>query len=289
MKNIIRYSAIIALAVFVGAGCQKMDRPKLGDYPKDTNPPDGPLRFYVAFDGTTTNKLMNAVDSIKAAFPSVNPFNSVDGIHGKAAQGVGQKAIKYPSANDFAGAKSFTIAFWEKNSVPSGGNPQFLFSLASKDFWHQSALFCLIDHDGAGSTSSDAVVKFAIQDNWFEFTGNNGTVKMPGNLLNNQWHHMAFVYDQTTSKVSYYVDGKVVAGLPASLTDLRKNGNPYGPIDFANTYGFVLGGWNKNGDLGNGAPEDAWIYPWQGGLDQFRLYNKALSASDILALYNSKL
>jgi hypothetical protein len=289
MKNINRLFAIIGLVAIAGAGCQKMERPKLGDYPPDTNPPDGPLRFYVAFDGTTTNKLMNAVDSIKAAFPSDNPFNSIDGVHRKAVQGTGAKAIKYPSANDFAGAKSFTIAFWEKNSVPTGGNPQFLFSLASKDFWHQSALFCLIDHDGAGSTSSEAVVKFAIQDNWFEFTGNGGTVKMPGNLLNNQWHHMAFVYDQTTSKVSYYVDGKLVAGLPASLTDLKKNGNPYGAIDFANTYGFVLGGWNKNADLGNGAPTDGWITPWQGGLDQFRLYNKALNASEITALFNSKL
>jgi hypothetical protein len=112
---------------------------------------------------------------------------------------------------------------------------------------------------------------------------------MPGNLLNNQWHHMAFVYDQTTSKVTYYVDGQAVPGLPASLTDLKKNGNPYGAIDFKNTYGFVVGGWNKNADLGNGAPEDAWITPWQGGLDQFRLYNKALNASEITALFNSKL
>src|ERR1044071_7681160 len=127
MRNRIRYSAIIALAAFVGAGCQKMDRPKLGDYPKDTNPPDGPLKFYTAFDGTTTNKLMNAVDSIRANFPASNPFTQIDGINGKAVKGVDQKAILYPSANDFNNATSFTIAFWEKNSVPTGGSPQFLF------------------------------------------------------------------------------------------------------------------------------------------------------------------
>jgi hypothetical protein len=288
MKNINRLLAVIALVAIAGAGCQKMERPKLGDYPPDTNPPDGPLRFYVAFDGTTTNKLMNAVDSIRAAFPSDNPFNSIDGVHRKAVQGTGSKAIKYPSANDFAGSKSFTIAFWEKNTVPSG-DPQFLFSLASKDFWHQSALFCLIEHDGAGSTSSQAVVKFAIQDNWFEFTGTDGKQKFGGNILDNQWHHIAFVYDQTTSKVTYYVDGVALGGLDPRLTDLKKGANPYGPIDFKNTYGFVLGGWNKNADLGNGAPTDSWISPWKGGLDQFRLYNKALSASDITALFNSKL
>ena len=165
--------------------------------------------------------------------------------------------------------------------------PQFLFSLASKDYWHQSALFCLVDHDGAGSTATDAVVKIAIEDHWFEFTPANG--RMPGNLLNNEWHHMAFVYDETTSKMSYYIDGAELTGLPSNLTDLKNGSAPFGPLNFANTYGFVLGGWNKHASLGNGAPTDAWIQSWQGGLDQFRLYNKALSSSEISALYNSKL
>jgi hypothetical protein len=292
MKNIFRLSAVIAFIALIAGGCQKMDRPKLGDYPKDTNPPNGPLRFYVAFDGTTTNTLMNAVDSIRANFPAVNPFTSIDAVHGKGVQGVNQKAIKYGSANDFAGSKSFTIAFWEKNTVPTGGSPQFVFSLASKDYWHQSGLFLLIDHDGAGSTSTNAVVKLAIQDYWLEWTGDNGTIKMPGNLLNNQWHHLAFVYDQTTSKVTYYIDGQALTGVPAKLTDVKDNINTTvakGPLNIKNTYGFVLGGWNKHADLGNDAPTDGWIQSWQGGLDQFRLYNKALSASDVKALYDSKL
>ena len=60
-------------------------------------------------------------------------------------------------------------------------------------------------------------------------------------------------------------------------------------VDFKNTYNFVLGGWNKHANLGNGAPGDGWIQSWQGGLDQFRLYSKALSATEVQALFNSKL
>ena len=30
--------------ILVAAGCQKMDRPELGNYPVDANPPTGPLR-----------------------------------------------------------------------------------------------------------------------------------------------------------------------------------------------------------------------------------------------------
>jgi hypothetical protein len=287
-KNKIAKNALCIMAISLAlTACQKMDRPPLGDYPKDANPPDGPLRFYTAFDGTTDDPLMNAVDSIRANFPSTNPFTSITGISGSAVEGVDQLAILYPSANDFANSTSFTIAFWEKNSVPGGGSPQWLFSLASKDYWHQSALFGFFDHDGAGSTTDSAVFKFAIQDHWFEFTPSNG--KMPGHLLDGDWHHMAIVYDETTSKVSYYVDGQQLTGLSPALTDLKNGSDPFGPLSFANTYGFVLGGWNKHANLGNDAPADAWIQSWQGGLDQFRLYNKVLTESEIMALVNSKL
>ncbi len=276
-------AAVIILAV----SCQKMSRPALADYPKDNNPPGGPLKFYTAFDGTSTDPLRNAVDSIRANFPSANPFTSIAGINGKGVQGVDQKGIKFSSANDFAGASSFTVSFWEKNTVPTGGSPQWLFSLPSKDYWHQSALFAMIDHDGAGSTASLAVFKFAIHDQWFEFTPGNGM--MPGNLLNNSWHHIALVYNETTSKVTYYIDGVALTGLSSNLTDVKNSGNPRGPAGFKNTYNFVVGGWNKHADLGNGAPGDGWIQSWQGGLDQFRLYSKALAASEVQALYNSKL
>ncbi len=276
-------AAVIILAV----SCQKMSRPPLADYPKDANPPGGPLKFYTAFDGSTADPLRNAVDSIRANFPSANPFTSIAGINGKGVQGVDQKCITFASPNDFAGASSFTVSFWEKNTVPTGGSPQWLFSLPSKDYWHQSALFAFFDHDGAGSTSSQAVFKFAIHDQWFEFTPGNGL--MPGNLLNNNWHHMALVYNETTSKVTYYIDGVALTGLAANMTDVKNGGNPRGPAGFKNTYNFVIGGWNKHANLGNGAPGDGWIQSWQGGLDQFRLYAKALTASEVQALYNSKL
>ncbi len=286
MKNIFRYAGAVLGIALLATSCQKMERPALGDYPQDANPPGGPLKFYVAFDGTTSDPLMNAVDSSRANFPAENPFTSIDGVSGKGAQGVSQTAIKYGSANDFNSATSFTISFWERNTVPGGGNPQWLFGLASRDYWHQSALFLFVDHDGAGSTTSEAVVKMAIQDQWFEFTPANG--RMPGNLLDGNWHHMAIVYDENTSKITYYVDGQALTGLNPVLTDVKDGGAPRGPLSFNNTYNFILGGWNKHGNLGQGAPTDAWIESWQGGLDQFRMYSEALSAAEIQELFNAR-
>ncbi|HRO71998.1 MAG TPA: hypothetical protein PK951_16520, partial [Chitinophagaceae bacterium] len=112
MKLIYKIMPLIVLIMAI-AGCQKMERPVLGDYPKDAEPPGGPLKFYLAFDGSTTDPLMNAVDSIRANFPSDNPFKTIDGVSGKAVEGVNLKYIKFAKPNDWATtAKSFTIAFW---------------------------------------------------------------------------------------------------------------------------------------------------------------------------------
>src|SRR5258706_6486191 len=118
MKKTIKSVFLLLVgSAFTFFSCQKMDRPALGNYPKDANPPGGPLKFYAAFDGTTTNVLMNAFDSVRANFPTSNPMTAIDGISGKGIQGDGTKYISYPVPNDFGGTasgNSFTIAFWEK-------------------------------------------------------------------------------------------------------------------------------------------------------------------------------
>lgn len=278
LKNI---SLLVLTACAVTMGCQKLKRPELGDYPKDTNPPGGPLKFYVAFDGTTSDPLMNAVDSIRANFPMSNPLPSVNGVNGKAAQGVLGKAIKYPSANDFKNATSFTLSWWMKDAPHTDG-PAFLFSLTDKDYWSNSSMFLLIE-DAGQSSAEAATVKFNMQDQWFEFTGAN---KMK-NILNGSWHHIAIVYDQTTSKLTYYIDGTALTGLPSNLTDVKDGSNPRGAANLRNAGNLVLGGWNKHAGLDG--PKDPWIQSYTGTLDQWRMYGKALTASEVQALYNSKL
>src|SRR5262245_26082866 len=108
MKRILKLSLSVLLLGLIAEGCNKTSRPELGDYPVDANQPGGPLKFYAAYDGTTGNPMMNAVDSLRANFPSNNPLSSVDGISGKAVQGASGLAINYPSANDFKSVTSFT-------------------------------------------------------------------------------------------------------------------------------------------------------------------------------------
>ena len=271
MKKNIQQFFLAATVVLLAASCQKMDRPALGDYPKDANPPGGPLKFYAAFDGTTTNPLMNAVDSIRANFASDNPLVSIAGVTGKGIQGTGTKAIKYPSANDFNGVTSCTISMWVNNTV--NPNTELYFSLTSKDYWHESAAFLLVEH----AAVDKCTFKFALQDKWVEYTNQSFTKP----LFNGQWHHIAFTYEETTSVLKVYFDGIEV---PTPGT----SGNfGIGKLNLKNATNLVVGGWNKHAGLSG--PTDGWINGFSGKMDQFRLYGKALSASEVMALFNSKL
>lgn len=270
MRNKTIPQLLVLVVLLALASCQKLSRPALGDYPKDANPPGGPLKFYAAFDGTTSDPLMNAVDSIRANFASDNPLTSATGISGKAVQGNGTNAIKYPSANDFKGATSCTISMWLNNNVNS--NTELLFSLVSKDYWHSSAAFLLLEH----ATPTKCQLKFALQDHWVEYIDNFNKPLFDGN-----WHHLAFVYDETTSILKVYFDAQEVP-TPGTSGNLG-----LGKLNLKSSTNLVIGGWNKHASIDG--PTDAWISAFTGKMDQFRLYGKALTASEIQALYNSKL
>ena len=100
---------LLAMVMIAFAACQKTDRPALGNYPKDTNPPGGPLKFYATFEAEKSGFVF---DSIKANFGQPNSASIVDGgVTGKAFQGTNNGFIVFPSANDFAQSTSFTVSF----------------------------------------------------------------------------------------------------------------------------------------------------------------------------------
>lgn len=276
IKNVCTYLAPVLGLIMLASSCQKMDRPVLGEFPVDINPPGGPLKFYAALDGSD-------VDSIRATFGSPTDATYTPGASGQAYKGSATSFIKYPASNDFKNSTSFTIAFWMKSPDPAAGiGAQFLFAQAtSTDIWTKSDIFLLME-DGGQSNGGKAALKFYLLDQWLEFVGD---YRIAG-ILNDQWHHLAFVYDESSSKLTTYVDGAALTGLPADKTDVKKDGNPRGAVDLSNSTGFVIGG---PGHLAVGATPDGWMVNYRGELDQFRLYGTALSASEISSLFANKL
>lgn len=275
-------SAILFLAFIITiVACQKEKRPGLGDYPRDSNPPGGPLKFYAAFDGSSADKLMNAVDSIKATFPSDNPLGSVEGISGKALAGENKKFTKYPRPNDWAAlAKSFTVSFWEKKDGQTKNNtgtngPEYPFSFKSSNgHWSGGNFFLLFEGDNAACAVKMVVVDKEMGDNWFTWEGGNTIA----GLLNNAWHHIALVYDATASSLTLYVDGVANPVVPQWGTHGDIN------IDDAKISEFRIGAGPQN----NFDTDDWLSSSWKGSLDQFRFYNTALSASEVNALFVNK-
>lgn len=270
-------AAFVSIAGFTA--CQKMEKPALGDYEEDVLvAPTTPLRFYVSFDSTSAedqqiNKRFK--DSV-SGYPSFFPDASLTygpGVHGTAYVGNGSKSLSYVNANDFGKSTSFTVAFWEKHNGVPASDAEFVMSTPSaQGHWSNSGMLLIFDHKGAGSSVDSAILKLMVAevgngDHWFELTGAN---RMP-HVLDNQWHHIVFAYDETTSNMNIYRDG--------ALWSVQSWAG-HGPIKFDNTKftGFYLGG--KTTD---------WGKPFNGSLDQFRLYNKALSAAEVADLFNSKL
>ncbi|MBK9381497.1 MAG: LamG domain-containing protein [Chitinophagaceae bacterium] len=281
MKKNIQQYLLAATVVLLAASCQKMDRPALGDFPKDANPPGGPLKFYAAFDGTTSDPLMNAVDSIRANFAGSNPLTSVDGVSGKAVKGESQKFIRYAKPNDWAKlAKSFTISFWYKRDGQTKNNtgtngPEYPVSFKSNNgHWSGANMFVIIEGNNAACAVKVMIADKNMADNWFTWEGGN---TIPG-LLNNNWRHMALVYSAATSGMTLYIDG-------VANSNVRVWGT-HGDINIDDT---KISEMRIGAGPGTNYSSDDWLSSsWKGELDQFRMYDVALTASEIQGLFNGR-
>jgi hypothetical protein len=272
-NKIIRY--ILLLSVFgLGAfGCQKMDRPTLGDYPKDTNPPGGPLKFYAALDGS-------AVDSIRANFGIVQDANFVDGVSQKAMQADYSKKgyISFPSANDFGSSSDFSISLWINATIDQKDHNNADGILAfgnSKNFWGNVTIFA--DHEA--STSDSMILKFHFNsannsDNWqAQYAGDK---RIP-HMYDGNWHNIVITYNASSSLFTLYIDG-------AQYDQMTMNPG----IKFENSSQLVVGGFQEAVGIVSDYPSNSWMAPFPGKIDQVRLYGTTLSAGDVTGIYTSR-
>ncbi len=119
-----------------------------------------------------------------------------------------------------------------------------------------------IVHMSVGSTTSGGTAnKFVmvLRTN----SGSSSVFNSNTTVNDNVWHHIAFTRNTSTQKVGLYVDG--VLDSESSYTD----------TDTINT----SGGGHRIGFYTTGA------YPFSGAIDEVRVYNRALTTSEIQSLY----
>jgi hypothetical protein len=116
-------------------------------------------------------------------------------------------------------------------------------------------------------------------EHWIEPNGPFRPVDMYG-----AWRHIAWTYDATTSKVGWYINGQKKALPPGAESRIADgSGTPLGPLNFKNPTKFVIGGFQNNAGAPFNSPEP-WMLNYTGMLDEFRIYNKALSEIEISAI-----
>ena len=96
-------------------------------------------------------------------------------------------------------------------------------------------------------------------------------------MYDDQWHQVVFVYDAPSLTATLYRDG----------VQFDKKTNETILFDGKDNQ-VVVGGFQEAVNLVDTYPINTWMSGFPGVIDQLRLYNTALAAADVQALYTSK-
>lgn len=242
--------------------------------PDDLERLNGPLQLYFPFE----DSLIDSAQFQKAS--SVGNISYIPGVREEAYQGTPESHIQIPLTQKMAELSGFTIAFWMK-ADKGAANAQSIFTISNTgDFWGN--IFAMIEPN-TNDDDQTMLLKLNFNGNWIEFNGNNGLDRLPG--MYGTWKHFAFSYDEKNSEVSVYIDG-LKLDLPEGIAKRMLDGQPLGPLKLVDVSQVIIGGFQQHAGISGNA--DDWMQRYTGGLDQFRMYDQALTGAEIETLFTEK-
>jgi len=264
----------IATCSFFTFSCQKKFDPKsyappqtFGGYSSSDEIASANLIGHWAFENSL-------IDSVSNTSGTGVGTSFTTGLKGQALQGADNGYVISTPSSSILDIQSFTIAFWVNTTQNTDGTFGLVCLSNTNDFWGNIDIFF-----ENGSTSSNAVLKAHIE-NWTETNTDNdqwlGAFSI-GNVWNS-WSHIVVTYDAGSSTFATYVNGVLI-----NTTVKANNGN----LKFQNASALIFGTMQFNADpsLGTaGGPQD-WASYLPGAMDELRIYNKAITAGDVKALY----
>ena len=271
MKNIgLKNMLLILSGTFICTSCYKKFDPNsykptftVGGYASSSEVGQGHLVGYWAFDGSYIDSVSNTVAT------GVNTGFS-NGFKGQALQGSanGYAISDLPAA--IKNLKSFTIDFWI--NTPQNNAATAPISISNlDDFWGALDMFY---ENGSTATSANLKVHYGWDqaNNWF-------TTAFLSNPWN-AWQNIALTYDASTSTFNLYQGGSLVNGGTLTVEGLGNAAFParatkilFGTLQFQATP-----------SLGTAGGSQGWAGYLAGQLDEVRIYDVALTASDLKAL-----
>lgn len=271
MKKIIikKGLALLLVSAVLLTSCYKKFDPKsyqpaftVNGYTSVAEIGGGSLVGYWAFNGSYVDSVSNTAGTNKGT-------GFTTGFKGQALQGAMNGYVLSVPGNAIKNMQSFTVTEWVNTPPPSTGIID-IFTLANTtQFWGNIEIFF-----ENGSDNSNGKLRVHIYQN-----GGDHTYSLDGvpNLFNT-WVNLAVTYDAASSLVTVYVNGsKVGSGTVAGVS---------GPLSFANVGNIVFGTpqFQTSPSQTSGASAQGWASFLTGQIDEVRVYNKALTASDLQAM-----
>ncbi len=285
MKNKFRFFGMLLLgglifASFALTSCDKDDDDDVDDGKIDpTTIATANLVAYFPFDG-------DGIEEIATLSPTMMPgVTYVTGRRGQAYQGAENAHLLYtlPTASKLKSLTSFTLAMWFKSPLVTGDPEPTVFEIGkSTDFFWGNLKFALNRLDA--TADSLALKAFFFKDG-AEWSGQH--IGYSNNVfVTDMWMHLVIQYDGTTSKFMIYKDGvKIETSEGVEDRKAGPDGPALGPLSFVEADVINIGAWRPKSE---GTAEDAWMGWFKGNLDELRVYDKALTATEVKALYDAE-
>jgi hypothetical protein len=289
MKTVSKSVLLLAVAL-IAFSCKKKSSteeepavvppPAVGGFNSASEVASSNLVAHFPFDGN----IADAKNSVSGG-ASNGTTSFISGKKGQAYQGSANGFLSYSNPGTLPGLTSFTVSMWI-NTARHDGGAQSLFMLSKQDgsFWGN--FFMLIEGQ-APANPRNMHMKFHFEKNdatfkehWLDI---GDSAYRPADMYGS-WRHVAWTYDQNTSKATWYINGQKKA-LPPN-TEIRNadaSGTLLGPLNFKDATKFVIGGYQNH----LGSPYNSlepWMLNYTGGIDEFRIYNKALTEAEMSAL-----
>lgn len=238
------------------------------------------LVAYFPFDDNATEKIGNIT-------PTQQPgVTYVAGRRGKAYQGANNAYLRYnlPTNSKLKTLTSYSIAMWLKSPKVDGTPVPKIIEIGKSDdlFWGNLTLMI----ERLTAVGADSLF-FKLHFKKVGVPWEGQWIELKKSLFQvNKWMHLVFQYDATTSKFMVYLNGAKIE-FPASTENRYADDQqtPLGNLNFQNADVLNIGAWRPKTDA---QATDEWMGWFMGNLDELRIYDKALTATEVKALYDAE-
>jgi hypothetical protein len=289
MKNFLKISGglliTMLLLMVVVTSCKKSDDPNAGKIDPSTIAAANLIAYFPFESEPAVGAAVEKSNSTITYVKKVGGASFVLGRRGNGYKGSATEAyLEYNVATGTAlkTLTEFSMSCWIKTPVTTSGAAK-IFTLNGGDAFMGNLV--LIQESQALGDSVDMKM-YLFASNSADWKGQD-IRKQSIKFLNDHWYHIVGIYRKSTSTMEFYANGVLVFSQIKYAGPVPVSGPQ--PLLGSITLGSDMtklhfGAWAQQIA---GTPE-SWMNYFKGIVDEFRVYNKALTATEVKDLYDAE-